>query len=89
MDDAKQMIEVSKALKTLGLSDKEQNEIMAIVASVLHLGNIGVVEEKGQAVLNNTNHLKYAAEVRLTSIMARKLIICLVHNKLFKFTYFY
>uniref|UniRef100_A0A023FBM3 Putative myosin class ii heavy chain n=1 Tax=Triatoma infestans TaxID=30076 RepID=A0A023FBM3_TRIIF len=63
MDDAKQMTEVCKAMKTLGLSIKEQSEIMAIIASVLHLGNIGVLEEKGRAVLNNTSHLKYAAEL--------------------------
>ncbi|KAK9503588.1 hypothetical protein O3M35_010117 [Rhynocoris fuscipes] len=63
VDDARQMKEVCKAMNTLGLTSREQGEIMAIVASVLHLGNIGVVEDKGQAVLNNTDHLKYAAEL--------------------------
>ncbi|CAG0898127.1 unnamed protein product [Darwinula stevensoni] len=40
LDDAKDFIEMDKALQTLGVSDRERLAIYTIVAAVLHLGNI-------------------------------------------------
>jgi myosin-1 len=57
------MKEVLEAMLVMGISTREQSEIMAIAASVLHLGNIGITEEEGLAVLTNTTHAKTAAMV--------------------------
>lgn len=64
MNDAQHMKEVCNAMTILGLTAREQGEILAIVASVLHLGNIDVNEEQGTAVLDNFAHIFAAAEVR-------------------------
>ncbi|KAF6200600.1 hypothetical protein GE061_005043 [Apolygus lucorum] len=63
MHDAQRMKEVCNAMTILGLTAREQGEILAIVASVLHLGNIDVTEEQGLAVLDNFAHIFAAAEL--------------------------
>ncbi|XP_014240343.1 myosin-IB isoform X2 [Cimex lectularius] len=63
MNDAKQMSAVWQAMHTLGLTPEEQEEIMAIVASVLHLGNIGVGDDQGKAFLNNSYHISCTAKL--------------------------
>ena len=64
ISDAPKMKEVLDAMSIMGISAQEQNEIMAIVATVLHLGNIGIIEEEGMAVLTNKFHVEAAASVR-------------------------
>ncbi|KAG8200588.1 hypothetical protein JTE90_000658 [Oedothorax gibbosus] len=51
LDDADQFSVVEKAMDVTEFSHTEQEAVFAIVASVLHLGNVGFVEEEGQAVL--------------------------------------
>lgn len=36
-------------MKTMEMSQHEQNDLFAIVASVLHMGNVGFTEEDGVA----------------------------------------
>ncbi|KAF5286073.1 hypothetical protein FQR65_LT12959 [Abscondita terminalis] len=52
LNDKKAYNEVIHALKTLEFTDKERKEVFSIVASVLHLGNIGFTEEEGRALLS-------------------------------------
>ncbi|KFM62967.1 hypothetical protein X975_18401, partial [Stegodyphus mimosarum] len=51
IDDADQFMVVKKALDVTDFTVEEQDAVFAIVASVLHLGNVGFLEEEGQAVL--------------------------------------
>lgn len=51
IDDANQYKEVIKAMKTMEMSQQEQNDLFAIVASVLHMGNVGFTEEDGVATI--------------------------------------
>ncbi|XP_015186299.1 PREDICTED: myosin-IB isoform X3 [Polistes dominula] len=45
INDTNQYHEVVNALQTIEMTDEEQNCLFSIVASVLHLGNIGFTEE--------------------------------------------
>lgn len=49
IDDASNFHAIRRAMDVIELSGQEQNEILQIVASVLHLGNVGFTEEEGQA----------------------------------------
>lgn len=49
IDDSQQFQQVRKALTVIELTDQEQDDIFAIVASVLHMGNVGFTEENGRA----------------------------------------
>jgi Myosin heavy chain len=49
IDDSQQFQQVRKAMTVIELTDQEQNDIFAIVASVLHMGNVGFTEEDGKA----------------------------------------
>jgi len=49
IDDINQYKEVIQAMKTMEMSQQEQNDLFAIVASVLHMGNVGFTEEEGVA----------------------------------------
>lgn len=51
IDDANQYKEVIRAMKTMEMSQQEQNDLFAIVASVLHMGNVGFSEEDGVATI--------------------------------------
>lgn len=51
IDDANQYKEVVRAMKTMEMSQQEQNDLFAIVASVLHMGNVGFSEEDGVATI--------------------------------------
>ncbi|CAG2180893.1 unnamed protein product, partial [Oppiella nova] len=50
-DDSKQYTVVKNAFKAFDFGEKEQNTILSIVSSVLHMGNTGFYEEDGQAVI--------------------------------------
>lgn len=49
IDDGEQFQQVRKAMEVIELTEQEQEDIFAIVASVLHMGNVGFTEEEGQA----------------------------------------
>ncbi|XP_043282313.1 unconventional myosin IC [Venturia canescens] len=49
IDDAGQYRQVIDAMKTVEMTQQEQDDLFAIVASVLHLGNVGFTEEEGVA----------------------------------------
>ncbi|XP_024942663.1 myosin-IB isoform X2 [Cephus cinctus] len=49
IDDINQFKEVLEALKTVEVTQSEQDDLFAIVASVLHMGNVGFTEEEGIA----------------------------------------
>ncbi|XP_033321670.2 unconventional myosin 61F isoform X4 [Megalopta genalis] len=49
IDDGSQYKEVINAMKTMEMNQQEQDDLFAIVASVLHLGNVGFTEEDGVA----------------------------------------
>ncbi|PRD33328.1 UNVERIFIED_CONTAM: Unconventional myosin-Ic [Trichonephila clavipes] len=51
IDDADQFSVVDKAMNVTDFTEDEQEAVFSIVASVLHLGNVGFVEEDGQAVV--------------------------------------
>lgn len=45
------------------LSDSEQSDMLSIVASVLHLGNVKFIEEEGVAAVCDLDHVERIAEV--------------------------
>jgi myosin-1 len=49
IDDHQQFQQVRKAMTVIELTDQEQEDIFAIVASVLHMGNVGFTEEESKA----------------------------------------
>uniref|UniRef100_A0A1B6CDD8 Myosin motor domain-containing protein n=3 Tax=Clastoptera arizonana TaxID=38151 RepID=A0A1B6CDD8_9HEMI len=55
--------EVRKAMDVVELSKEEQEEIFSIVASVLHLGNVGFVEEEGKARITNSISVEKVAKL--------------------------
>lgn len=64
LNDRQHWDEVRKAMEVIELSATEQEEIYRIVASVLHLGNTGFVEEEGRARLTNSMAVHTVAKVR-------------------------
>lgn len=50
-------------MEVVELSKEEQEEIFSIVASVLHLGNVGFTEEEGKARITNTHSVGIVAKV--------------------------
>ncbi|XP_054706177.1 unconventional myosin-Ic-like [Uloborus diversus] len=62
-DDADQFQVVQKAMNVTGFSEEQQNAVFSIVASVLHLGNVGFLEEEGQAVLANEKPINAISEL--------------------------
>lgn len=63
LNDRQHWDEVRKAMEVIELSATEQEEIYRIVASVLHLGNTGFVEEEGRARLTNSMAVHTVAKV--------------------------
>ncbi|KAF5286700.1 hypothetical protein FQA39_LY16183 [Lamprigera yunnana] len=58
LNDKKAYNEIVHALKTLEFSQQEQKEIFLIVASILHLGNVGFVEDNGNAELSKRDSVE-------------------------------
>lgn len=77
-DDAAAFAEVMKALAVCDFGQKDRQEIFAIVASILHLGNTGFMEENGEIVIPQEQHLKAIVEV--TDLM---LFIANFHFKIY------
>lgn len=51
IDDSSQYREVIEAMKVMEISQQEQDDLFAIVASVLHVGNVGFTETEGVATI--------------------------------------
>nr|CAD7442721.1 unnamed protein product [Timema bartmani] len=51
VNDKQDFLEVKEALNTIGLTEQEQENLFAIVASVLHMGNVGFIEDEGKSEL--------------------------------------
>ncbi|XP_022241921.1 unconventional myosin-Ic-like [Limulus polyphemus] len=51
IDDAAQFQIVKSALSVIDFTEEEINALFAVVASVLHLGNVGFTEDDGRAVI--------------------------------------
>ncbi|OQR80341.1 myosin-IB-like [Tropilaelaps mercedesae] len=62
-EDAKAFNDVMKALEVCDFRPKDRQEILAIVASILHLGNTGFMEENGEVVIPQEQHLKAIVEL--------------------------
>ncbi|XP_046992260.1 unconventional myosin IC isoform X1 [Schistocerca americana] len=63
IDDRAQFQTVKSALSTIELTDKEQDDIFAIVASVLHMGNVGMTEVEGRAVVSKLESVEAIAQL--------------------------
>lgn len=63
--DGTQFKAVLKAMDTIEISKKDQDEIFDIIASILHIGNVKfVINENGNAeVLNHDTNTEYIAKV--------------------------
>lgn len=68
IDDANQYKEVIRAMKTMEMSQKEQDDLFAIVASVLHMGNVGFTEEDGVATILKPASVDAVATVIISEI---------------------
>ncbi|KAK3748937.1 hypothetical protein QZH41_001566 [Actinostola sp. cb2023] len=58
-DDVKDYEETRKAMDVIGISDENQADVFAIVASVLHLGNISFAEDGNYATPADEEFLQY------------------------------
>ncbi|XP_046681396.1 LOW QUALITY PROTEIN: unconventional myosin IC-like [Homalodisca vitripennis] len=63
LNDSQHYAEVRKAMEVIELSATEQEEIYRIVASVLHLGNVGFLEDEGKSKLTNSMAVHTASQL--------------------------
>ncbi|XP_066491218.1 unconventional myosin-Ic isoform X1 [Tiliqua scincoides] len=72
---------VRKALSVINFSDNEVEDLLSIVASVLHLGNVQfAADEQGNAQVTTENQIKYLA--RLLGVEGSLLREALTHKKI-------
>eukprot|EP00127_Corallochytrium_limacisporum_P004109 Clim_evm54s157 gene=Clim_evmTU54s157 len=60
VDDRDEFAEMLRAMQTLNFSDEEQNNILKVLAAVLHMGNIKISAKKERAKLENVQEGKEA-----------------------------
>lgn len=63
VNDKENFEEICQAMKICDFSSTEQESLFAIVAAVLHLGNITHVEDQGVAKLSHNGHETYVADL--------------------------
>jgi myosin-1 len=64
VDDAKDFQDVRKAMGIIGLTPAEQDDVLTLVAGILHTGNVAFVEEKsGNAAVYDSQVLELAANM--------------------------
>ncbi|XP_060520350.1 unconventional myosin IC-like [Cylas formicarius] len=63
VNDSKDFREVERALKILEFSESEQEDMFAIVAAILHLGNVGFTETEGKAVIVKPDLIETIAKI--------------------------
>ncbi|KAF2905235.1 hypothetical protein ILUMI_00959 [Ignelater luminosus] len=78
LDDKKAYDEVKKGIATLEFSELEQKEMFSIVASVLHMGNVGFTEEEGKAQISKAEALE--AICKLIGVSESQLAKALTHR---------
>nr|XP_028563911.1 unconventional myosin-Ic isoform X1 [Podarcis muralis] len=72
---------VRRALSVINFSDNEVEDLLSIVASVLHLGNVQfAADEEGSAQVTTENQIKYLA--RLLGVEGSLLREALTHKKI-------
>ncbi|XP_042298586.1 unconventional myosin-Ic isoform X2 [Sceloporus undulatus] len=72
---------VRRALSVINFTDNEVEDLLSIVASVLHLGNVQfVADEQGSAQVTTENQIKYLA--RLLGVESPLLREALTHKKI-------
>ncbi|KAF2981535.1 hypothetical protein EK904_007222 [Melospiza melodia maxima] len=70
-----------RALSVIGFNDTEVEDLLSIVASVLHLGNVQfAADEQGNAQVTTENQIKYLA--RLLAVDGSVLRDALIHKKI-------
>ncbi|KAL2297316.1 hypothetical protein Nmel_016615 [Mimus melanotis] len=70
-----------RALSVIGFNDSEVEDLLSIVASVLHLGNVQfAADEQGNAQVTTENQIKYLA--RLLAVDGSVLRDALIHKKI-------
>ncbi|KAK0425813.1 hypothetical protein QR680_009401 [Steinernema hermaphroditum] len=58
-DDAREFRETLHAMSVVGIDDERQVQILQLVAAVLHLGNVGFVEQRNYAAVENEQFLDF------------------------------
>uniref|UniRef100_A0A7N8X943 Myosin Ic, paralog b n=1 Tax=Mastacembelus armatus TaxID=205130 RepID=A0A7N8X943_9TELE len=71
---------VRKALHVIGFNEDEVEELLNIIASVLHLGNVQYGGEDGNACITSDTQIKYLA--RLLGVNGTVLTEALTHKKI-------
>uniref|UniRef100_A0A672Z759 Myosin Ic, paralog b n=1 Tax=Sphaeramia orbicularis TaxID=375764 RepID=A0A672Z759_9TELE len=71
---------VRKALTVIGFNEDEVEELLNIIASVLHLGNVQYGGEEGNASITSDTQIKYLA--RLLGVNGAVLTEALTHKKI-------
>ncbi|XP_054649883.1 unconventional myosin-Ic-like isoform X2 [Dunckerocampus dactyliophorus] len=71
---------VRKALTVIGFNEDEVEELLNIIASVLHLGNVQYGGEEGVACITSDTQIKYLA--RLLGVNGTVLTEALTHKKI-------
>ncbi|KAG0725192.1 Unconventional myosin-Ie [Chionoecetes opilio] len=61
MNDALDFQETLSAMNVMGISEQIQNDILCIVAAILHMGNICFTEQGNAAVIANAEYLEFPA----------------------------
>lgn len=59
VSDKKDFAETMEAMSVVGLSDEDQDSVLQIVASILHLGNISFREENNYATVESQDFLAF------------------------------
>ena len=63
ISDATDFQNIQKAMTVIDFSEEEQNEIFDIIASVLHMGNVGFTEEDSRAKILKPESVAAIAKV--------------------------
>jgi myosin-1 len=69
IDDHRQFQQVRKAMTVIELTEQEQEDIFAIVASVLHMGNVGFTEEESKAQILKPECVEAVSKVTLKYVV--------------------
>ncbi|MPC26368.1 Unconventional myosin-Va [Portunus trituberculatus] len=82
VDDGADFIETCKALSLLGISEATQNQMFRILAGILHLGNIVIQDNGGDASTIDKGDESLAIVAELLGISASELKMWLCHRKI-------
>lgn len=63
IEDSKEFLNVQNALKVFDFTEEEEESIYKIIASIIHLGQIGFLEENGEALIAQYNPIRIIAKL--------------------------